>query len=273
MALISPGVQVSVIDESFYTTAEPGTRPLIVVASAANKTNSSGTGTAVGTLSLNAGRVYTITSQRELAETFGDPIFRTDSNNNAIHAGELNEYGLQAAYSFLGVSNSALVVRANIDLNELNPQATAPGGEPNNGTFWLDTANSTYGIFEWDGSAATDGGQTFTNKVPSVVLTGTVPTAGTGVPGTYAMVVESDTPNIVSLYYRSAFTALGAVGTGAWVKVGTDSWATSSATIRARTVPDNHVGADVTHSITINGTSVTGLTVVAGEETLPTGLD
>jgi hypothetical protein len=275
MALISPGVQVSVIDESFYTTAEPGTRPLIVVASAANKRNSSGTGTAVGTLPSNAGKVYTITSQRELAESFGDPVFKIDSNNNPIHAGELNEYGLQAAYSFLGVSNSVLVVRADIDLNELSPQATAPGGEPSNGTFWLDTANSTYGIFEWNGAAATDGGQAFTNKVPSVVLATDVPAAGTGTVGSYAMVVDTDAsvvttpgsvagPNIVSLYYRSAFTSAGAVGTGAWVKVGTDAWATANATIRARTVPADHVGANVTYAITINGTAITGLTVIAG---------
>ena len=33
MALISPGVQVSVIDESFYTPAEPGTTPMIFVVS------------------------------------------------------------------------------------------------------------------------------------------------------------------------------------------------------------------------------------------------
>ena len=32
MAIVSPGVQVSVIDESFYTPAEPGTVPMIFVA-------------------------------------------------------------------------------------------------------------------------------------------------------------------------------------------------------------------------------------------------
>jgi hypothetical protein len=32
--LNSPGVAVTVIDESFYTPAEPGTTPLIVVATA-----------------------------------------------------------------------------------------------------------------------------------------------------------------------------------------------------------------------------------------------
>ena len=49
MALVSPGVQVSVIDESFYTPAEPGTVPMIFVVSAQDKNNASGTGTATGT--------------------------------------------------------------------------------------------------------------------------------------------------------------------------------------------------------------------------------
>ena len=182
MALTSPGVQVSVIDESFYTPAEPGTRPLFIVATAANKTPSSGSGTAVGTTAARAGTVYTITSQRELAETFGDPIFKVDTNNNPIYAGELNEYGLQAAYSFLGVSNSALVVRANLDLNDLSPQAEAPGGEPEDGTFWLDTANSSFGVFQWDGRDARVGGQAFTNKTPIVALGGvaSLPASPTG---------------------------------------------------------------------------------------------
>ena len=103
--LQSPGVNVSVIDESFYTPAAPGTVPLIFVASATNKSNASGTGTALGTLAANAGKVWTITSQRDLTDTFGTPLFYTDANNNPVHGGELNEYGLQAAYSLLGVSS------------------------------------------------------------------------------------------------------------------------------------------------------------------------
>ena len=58
MALTSPGVEVKVIDESFYTPAEPGTTPMIFVASAENKTNASGTGTAQGTIKANAGKPY-----------------------------------------------------------------------------------------------------------------------------------------------------------------------------------------------------------------------
>jgi len=63
--LQSPGVSVTVVDESFYTPAAPGTVPLIFVASAQDKTNPSGT-VAVGTQAANAGTVYLITSQRDL---------------------------------------------------------------------------------------------------------------------------------------------------------------------------------------------------------------
>src|SRR6056300_1400929 len=147
MALVSPGVQVSVIDESFYTPAEPGTVPMIFVASAQDKVNSSGTGTAQGTTAANAGKVYLMTSQRELAETFGDPIFKTDANNNPINGGETNEYGLQAAYSYLGVANQAFVVRADVDLNQLEATASAPAADPNSGTYWFDTASTLFGVF------------------------------------------------------------------------------------------------------------------------------
>ena len=128
MALVSPGVEVQVIDESFYTPAEPGTVPMIFVATAQDKSNPGGTGTAPGTLAANIGVPYLLTSQRDLAETFGDPIFKTDTNNNPIHAGEQNEYGLQAAYSLLGVSNRAYVVRAGVDLDEIEGTADEPAG-------------------------------------------------------------------------------------------------------------------------------------------------
>jgi hypothetical protein len=227
MALTSPGVQVSVIDESFYTPAEPGTRPLFIVASAQDKTNGAGTGTAQGTLAANAGKVYLITSQRDLVDTFGDPTFRVDANNNPIHAGELNEYGLQAAYSYLGVSNSAFVVRADLNLEKLVASADAPGGDPEDGTFWLDSDATTYGIFEWNGAAATStGGQSFNNKVPTIVTTG-LPSNSVGAVGSYAVAYNASnttTGHLVKLYYKSAFDAEGDVGTATWVQVGTDGW-------------------------------------------------
>ena len=166
MALNSPGVEIQVIDESFYVPNEPATRPLIIVASAENKTNSAGTGIARGTLASNAGLPYLITSQRELVEVFGTPKFYKDASQNPIHGGEINEYGLQAAYSFLGVANSCYIMRANIDLGELVSRAEEPGANPAAGTYWLDTQNTRLGIFEWNGEpSTTNNGQKYTNKI------------------------------------------------------------------------------------------------------------
>jgi hypothetical protein len=248
MALTSPGVQVSVIDESFYTPAEPGTRPLVIVASAANKRNASGTGTAQGTLTTNAGKVYTVTSQRELADLFGDPTFRVDNNNNPIHAGELNEFGLQAAYSFLGVANSVLIARADIDLGALDPSADAPGGDPQDGTFWLDTSTTQWGIFEWNAApASTRNGQSFISKTPLIVLeasqlTADGPKSSVGRIGDYAVAVgtnvltegeqgdtvsnvDQSTSHEISFYYKNR--------AGEWVKVGSPDWIASHPTITA----------------------------------------
>jgi hypothetical protein len=231
--LSSPGVAVSVIDESFYTPAAPGTVPLIIVASAENKQNGSGTGTAPGTLKANAGQVYLLTSQKDLADTFGDPVFKTDANNNPVHAGEQNEYGLQAAYSLLGVSNRAFVVRADLDLDQLTAQSEAPSAEPNNGTYWLDTANSHWGIFEWNGAAATTtGGQTFTNKVPLVITTASQVDLGTGGPkstigknGTYAVVAVRDTSyDDALLTTKHPMTFWYRDSSGTWVQLGDTTW-------------------------------------------------
>jgi hypothetical protein len=231
MALSSPGVEVKVIDESFYTPAEPGTVPLIVVASAENKSNGSGDGTAPGTIKANADQVYLITSQKDLVDTFGDPVFKTDTNNNPIHAGEQNEYGLQAAYSLLGVSNRAYVIRADLDLNQLNASANPPAADPRNGTYWLDTDNTSWGIFEWDASPAVDGGQVFTNKVPLVITDSTKINTGTGGPaasvgknGSYAIVTVDTDPDTADLTYSHPMTLWYRNNNGLWVEVGSPEW-------------------------------------------------
>jgi len=259
MALVSPGVQVSVIDESFYTPAEPGTTPMIFVASAANKTNAAGTGTAPGTLAANAGTPYLLTSQRDLADTFGDPIFKTDNNNNPIHGGELNEYGLQAAYSYLGVANRAWVVRADVDLAELAATSVAPAANPADGTYWLDTSNSLWGIQEWNGATVLNGGQVFTNKVPYVITdsteltntgslvtngySGEIPVSSVGSVGSYAVVA---TTTLLRVFYRNS--------AGTWVLVGSDPWTKSWPTIQGTASNPTFAG---TAAIIINGTSVT----------------
>ena len=259
MALVSPGVQVNVINESFYTPAEPGTTPLIFVATKENKSNPAQTGIAQGTLAANAGKVYTISSQRELAETFGDPLFYTDANNNPIHGSEQNEYGLQAAYSFLGVSNRAYIVRADIDLSAVTPTATAPTGNPVPGAYWLDTVNSYYGIFEWNGASAAGGGQKFTNVVP-VAITDTAkvvdfvgqdytPIESIGKPGSYALVAVT---NVNRLWYKTSDNV--------WVEVGSSAWKNSNPVVV--TTPDSSlpIGATITFVTGPSGSTTVDIT-------------
>jgi len=200
----SPGVQVSVIDESFYTPAAPGTTPLIFVATAQDKSNASATGTAQGTTAVNAGKVYVITSQRDLVDTFGTPVFYTDSSSNPIHGGELNEYGLQAAYSALGVSSRAYIARADVDLSQLTPMSSAPTGTPIAGTYWVDSDSSLYGINEFDASGVKG---SFISKTPKIIDNSNVtdplvynsqeliPSPSFGSQGDYAVLVTSDNNN------------------------------------------------------------------------------
>jgi hypothetical protein len=261
--LNSPGVAVTVVDESFYTPAAPGTVPLIIVASAQDKQNSSGTGTAPGTLKTNAGKVYLVTSQKDLSDNFGTPVFKTDANNNPIHAGEQNEYGLQAAYSLLGVSNRAYVVRADIDLGQLNARATAPAGLPVDGSYWFDTSNSRYGIFQWNAaSAVTPGGQTFSNVLPTIINeTNRVvdfagqnyaPLASIGAIGDYALVTVT---TLNKLWYKKPATSPASAA--GWVAVGSPEWAASWPTAQGSIATPELLSGD---TITINGTPVTGVT-------------
>ena len=213
MAILqSPGVNVSVIDQSFYTPAAPGTVPLIFVATSENKANASGTGIAVGTTKANAGTVWVITSQRDLTDTFGTPYFQTDSGNNPVNASEISEYGLQAAYSVLGVSSQAYVVRGDVDLGALRGSATPPSSTPENGTYWVDTTNSyAYGVNEWSTTT-----QSFTVKSVSVIDDSTTATNATstggvytpnmsfGSVGDYAMVITSSNTN--QLWHKSTST-------------------------------------------------------------------
>ncbi len=212
--LNSPGVSVTVIDESFYTPAAPGTVPMIFVASAEDKANPSGS-TAQGTTAANAGKVWLITSQRDLTDTFGTPVFYTDASGNPQHGGELNEYGLQAAYSLLGVSSRAYIVRADLDLAALTPTSSEPQGDPVAGTYWIDTDASKFGIKEWNNTTGK-----FTEKTPIVLnddspassFNGVAPAATVGVSGDYCLVLTSS--NDIVLYYKTNNTTWVAVNEG-----------------------------------------------------------
>jgi len=263
--LSSPGVSVSVTDESAYTTAPAGTIPLIFVASASNKLTDAGTGIAPGTLAENDGKVYLLTGQKDLLDTFGTPVFKTDASNNAIHAGEQNEYGLQAAYSFLGVANRAYVARASVDLNQLTGTPDIPEGLPVDGAFWLDTVSSKWGVFEWDSAAASGStksptGQTFIHKIPTVItdpalVDAGAPKNGVGAIGSYAITAVT---SLIKLWYKKPQTDT----LPGWVEVGSSDWVKSRPVVNGTvTAPTLHATAGtgyVMDSITINGTEIHG---------------
>jgi hypothetical protein len=181
---------------------------MLFVATAQDKSNSSGTGTAQGTTSANAGKVWVITSQRDLTDTFGTPYFETNAEGTAINGSEISEYGLQAAYSVLGVSSKAYVVRADVDLGSLHPSGTAPEGKAVSGTYWVDTSNSLFGINEWNSNT-----NKFTTKTPLIIdnsniaqLTDSLsneglPLASFGSVGDYAVAVTSENQN--QIFYKS----------------------------------------------------------------------
>jgi hypothetical protein len=294
MALTSPGVEVTVIDESFYTPAEPGTTPLIVVATEQDKLNAAGTGVAAATTKANAGTTYRITSQKELIDLFGVPVFEKTASATPIHGSERNEYGLLAAYSLLGVSNSVFVTRADVDLGQLEGLATAPGANPDDGDWWVDTQNTAWGIQEWNGAAvSTTGGQKFAVKTP-IVLTdsdsakltavGGSPLGSVGSIGDYAVVFETVDGSgsftagaeTARIYYKSVGNTQAGVAAGQWVLVGSNDWSAShatvvgTATVGTLTNTDtfyinntliNNIGTSLTSLVSkINSLSITGVT-------------
>ena len=255
MALISPGVQVTVIDESQYIPSAVNTVPYFVIATAQNKVSGTGVGVAAGTTAANANKTYLITSQRDLTATFGVPFFYNTTTGTPINGYELNEYGLLAAYSSLGISNRAYVQRVDIDLTELTATLSRPTGTPVDGAYWLDTSTSVWGIQEWNQSTGT-----FTVVTPMVItdsanvaestsgITGATvytPLTTVGSIGDYAIVSVGD-PDVHNVgWYKNS--------SNIWVTVGSAEWQASYPTIQGSvTNPTLTAG----QSIFINGTSV-----------------
>ena len=267
MALISPGVEVTVVDESQYIPAATNSVPYVLIATAQNKVSGTGTGVAAGTLQANSNIPYLITSQRDLSATFGVPFFYKTTAGTPINGYELNEYGLLAAYSALGVSNRCYVQRADIDLTELTASLVRPTGSPNDGDFWLDTANTVWGIFQWNQTTAA-----FTNQVPLVItdstdLDGTVPLQTVGSIGDYAVTALTDVTVYNPIYYKrngpstSSYSATVNYSSSSdlvdlynnWVLVGSDDWKTAWPTIQGTATSPTLSNGD---TVIINGQTV-----------------
>jgi len=238
MALLSPGVEVTVVDESQYIPAAVNSVPYILLATAQNKVSGTGVGVAAGTLQANANKVYLITSQRDLSATFGVPFFYKTTAGTPINGYELNEYGLLAAYSALGITNRAYIQRVDVDLSALTASLVRPTGTPPNGTYWLDTTNSLWGISQWNQTTAA-----FTNQIPTVIVDSTQLIANTTQPltsvgsiGDYA--ITATNINNPGYYKRGGPTTSQTSATevsdvyNTWVPVGSATWQTAWPTVQ-----------------------------------------
>jgi len=227
--LVSPGVSISVTDESFYAPAGTGTVPLIVIATAQGKSTPDGSGTAEFTTSANANLVKLITSQRDLLTNYGNPSFQTTASGTPIHGHELNEYGLLAAYSFLGAANRAYVLRADVDLAALLPSAVEPTVAPANGSYWVDTTETVWGLKRWNGSAWVR--QSVKVPASTDLTTAKAPKAAYGKNGEFAVVyfTDSGTTDVRIKFYQKV--------SGAWYAINSSAWnsATSAADFQVAT--------------------------------------
>lgn len=145
--LVSPGVSVTIVDESYYIPASAPTVPLFFVATRADKTKVDGVTAAPGSLEHSV--VRTITGLNESVSTYGIPYFRRDVALNELHGDSRNEYGLFALNQFLTVGSRAYVVRADVDLADadiVTLTATTP-------TF-AGTGNGTLGSIRVNQAAA-----------------------------------------------------------------------------------------------------------------------
>jgi len=281
MSLVSPGVQVTIIDESQYIPSATNSVPYILLVTAQNKLSGSGVGIAAGTLKVNANKTYLITSQRDLTATYGNPFFYTTTTGTPINGYELNEYGLLAAYSSLGVSNRCYVQRADIDLGALTATLNRPVGQPPNGQYWFDiSSNSQYGLYSWNivTNSFTYVTPTIVNDTADLITGQTVPLESFGAIGDYA-VVTTDLYN--PLYYKTTRPTAAQIGyiaqlnypladstflsyNNRWVQVGSREWIASSPTIQGTTAPAPG-SFTVGDSFTINGQAIT---IASGAQSL-----
>lgn len=114
--LVSPGVSVTVTDESFFIPAVARTVPLLFVATAAEKTQPDGVSAAAGTYEHDV--IRTVTSLKQSTELYGIPAFLEDTNGAQLNGDTRNEYGLFALNQYLGIGDLAYVIRANVNLND-----------------------------------------------------------------------------------------------------------------------------------------------------------
>ena len=268
MALVSPGISISINDQSQYVNSNVGSVPLVVLATAQDKTYNGAPAT--GTSKANAGKLLAFSSQRDLVTQMGTPKFQIGSAGTPVNGSEINEYGLMAAYSALGLSNQLFAIRADVDLAQLTGTSVRPIGAPSDGTTWLDTANTVWGIEVLDAVTGTFGAITpllITNSAqvtPDNNFAYPVPTpiSSIGQVGQYALVfVNTDGSSVSSirLFYKADTNSVGLNNT--WVQVGSTNWQKAhpvvTGTVSNPTIAINSTLTINTVTVTSDGTVTT----------------
>ena len=262
MALVSPGIQISINDQSQYVNANVGSVPLVVLATEQDKLYNGAP--ASGTSKANAGKLLSFSSQRDLVTTMGTPSFQLSAAGSPVNGSEINEYGLLTAYSALGISNQLYAIRADVDLTQLTGTAVRPSSPPANNSYWLDTVNTEFGVYVLN---ATTG--EFTNADPLLIsdpalladdsdFAYSVPTpiSAYGSTGSYAMVLvdtNGDPLSTIRLFYKADATSVSLNNT--WVQVGSVKW--------QKSLP-------VTIGTTVNATIAASSTLVINTQTVTT---
>jgi Phage tail sheath C-terminal domain len=275
MALVSPGVSISVNDQSQYVNSNVGSVPLVILATAENKTYSGSAAT--GTSAAMAGQLQSFTSQRDLVTAMGTPTFQLSASGTPINGSEINEYGLLAAYSALGISNQLYAIRADIDLNQLIGTSTRPTGAEANGTNWLNIASTEFGIYSLNSSTSsfssidsnllliTSSSQVFNDSGFAYAVP--TPLNSIGQQGSYALVftnTDGSTPSVIRLFYKATSLNYGNL-TNSWVQVGSSNWQNSTPTVQGTTGnPSNILGSSTFTINTVTVTTGSGVTTVAG---------
>lgn len=150
--LVSPGSSVTILDESLFTQAQETCVPLIIMATAAEKSHPfTATAFAVNTVingvecvncaigTFEHGVVRTITGMRQSLELYGVPKFLESADGQPHHGDARNEYGLLALNHFLAQGRKAYVVRANVNLDDDITNVTA---------LWQKRIEDTADLFE-----------------------------------------------------------------------------------------------------------------------------
>lgn len=210
--LVSPGVSVTITDESFFIPAAARTVPLLFVATADEKTQPDGVTDAAGTFESNV--IRTVTSLRQSTELYGIPRFLVDSQGRPLNGDARNEYGLFALNQYLGIGDLAYVIRANVNLNDdLNDLRELWDNKMQEAAFVLENIAAQY-INEYNtsngytpASGATAGYQSVAFAPPAVAANPTGLVALT----TYTATVAVDGVNVPVSILGSTAATFGAL--------------------------------------------------------------